>query len=261
MFDLDFQSKFIGSLQIAASDATLSDVESELTPASKHRLFVYRKSFVGRVVGVLTETVLAPVTTVFGKDVVHDVLIRYFGTTPPHSARLVDSINDLHRFVLDSSEHQFNHLFASLVDLSIKSWQLLAGEDPAENMDMHVGPSSGKLKTTHFALYPHSGIDMHGAWSFGASDKSRDINELIHGLETGILLVKTSESELNAIRIDQGNLPFIRKLCDGKTAHGALREMSDLEISILERNGLADLLSHLTRSHCFLNGRGTLDNS
>lgn len=121
--------QYVTSFYEEKSEYYLKNLLPKLNPKTRHRAAVYQNSFRGRAISSLSELMFEPLMNLFGKNVVKEIVARYFCVYPPDNSSMVYALHQLPQFVLEGREGWIHTFFADLCQLCIKYQEFLVAED------------------------------------------------------------------------------------------------------------------------------------
>jgi hypothetical protein len=225
-----------------------------LAKSSRDRLVAYHESFSGRVLDVLTDTVLEPLLAWFPRELIQDVLVRYFQATTPGEPEIVANLRDLASFVRCRGEATdlYGHLFADLADVCLQHWYLLRGPDPDQAANSR---EPGVLKPACL-VQPAKPIHLGYAWRQSDAHDWRatdclDADIPLQGPAHGVLLVKISPLVVISADVSAEFASLCQYLVAGQSLEGALDQLTDAELAVLSEEELAAFVQALSQQRAF----------
>ncbi len=247
-FEFD-QLSIIKTVQSLAGPETRAHVDRLFTAQSAHRVELYQRSYLGRLVGNIAASVLEQLARVFGKQVLLDVLVRFFTKDPPSSILLTESIIGLADFVRNSGSSLYHELFATLVELSIAAWDLVHGCDPSP-IDAALNTfEQAFLKGPFYFHKAKAAVDLFAAW-VAAQQTVVDTDQFINHIASGVLLVKTSPLRSVSIRVLPSLEPLVEGLKRGWSVHKSIMMMPAGLSDLIDTDDLSEFLQALDCEDC-----------
>jgi hypothetical protein len=244
MQNLDEQQLFIKYVQGRSTLAEMNQLHCLLDERSSKRLSAYQKSYRGRVLGVLSDTVLLQARIVFGEEIICNLLYRYFGDHPSASSMISDSLNSFPAWILDQGGNDsLTQLLASLTSVCLDYWNLAKGPDPSQETE------EMRLKPSRF-IPARSEINLFQAWLH--PENSSPNPELYCGRKSvGVLLVKTSTFFLSCFPVVSEFEAVARGLTKNAHLEEVLEGLSDSQIQLLDPKQWSQWISRLTTEKCW----------
>ncbi|MEN9529053.1 MAG: hypothetical protein RI932_926 [Pseudomonadota bacterium] len=210
-----------------------SELRDVVTAESLYRLETYQSSFLSRISSNLSETLFEACENLFGVEVVAKVLAGFFKFHPPTAESITDAPAQLPEHLRATAHTKEALLFADVADVCMRRWRILTAADPHA-----VSPTEDTpLEAVHLMspsdyIAPSGQHDLAAAWESGAEKPFEYLPDSLFGDSAGLLLVKTSPTDLTFVRVPIQLNEFVRALVAGLSIEQA--------VDALEQSASAD---------------------
>ncbi|MBM3382920.1 MAG: hypothetical protein FJY29_10810 [Betaproteobacteria bacterium] len=195
-------------------------LESELcdvvTSESLYRLETYQSSFLSRISSNLSETIFETCENLFGAEVVAKVLAGFFKFHPPTADSITDAPIQLPEHLRATADTKEALLFADVADVCMMRWRILTAEDPHGVSPRGDTPLDAvHLLSPSEYIAPSGKHDLAAAWEAGSEKTSEHLPDSLFNDSAGLLLVKSSPTDLTFVRVPTKLNEFVRALVAG----------------------------------------------
>jgi hypothetical protein len=184
-----------------------------------HRVDVYRQSFFGRVVLALSDVVFHRSSSIYGEDVVRELVARYFAWRTPSAACMVEALAGMPQFLQSRSSGVEAEEIADLVRLDLAYWSVLHGPDRV------AACTPGKLPGPALYVASSGKHDLYRMWE--GADLGEKEGLQVEEAGRGVLLAKASPHEVVAIGVPPEFEVLGRALAEGVNLETAILSAPD----------------------------------
>lgn len=207
-----------------------SGLEKYVLENHLYRLDTYQSSYLGRITINLTDTVFEPCAKLFGRDFVCSLLAAFFKSHPPVSPTLTAAAAELPNHLRSHGETRESLLFADFAALCLERWELLIGPDP---QFQRISLADSSLSWVYLIpqsrfIAPCGAHDLANAWIDAQNAVALQMPTRLFESTCGVLLTKTSATDLHVISVPESLIQFAGALVAGHSIEDS--------VGILESN-------------------------
>jgi hypothetical protein len=199
-----------------------SGLQDIVSPDSLYRLETYQSSFLSRISNNLCETLFEACENLFGVELVAQILAGFFKFNPPTAESITEAPNALPSYLRATAKTREALLFSDLAEISIKRWKILTALDPRVVQPNELTP----LHQLHLVkpsayIQACSKHDLATAWQLSESKISGGLPESLFEKCTGVLIAKSSPTDLTILTVPEQLQCFVQALVQGSSVeHG-----------------------------------------
>lgn len=232
----DYQEEFVqfvSSLEFECAPSL--QLESLFKKNTRHRLNVYQKSFRGRVLSSLVDSVLSPLYPFYGENVVKEVVARYFSKNLPQSSCMIAALENLPHFTQKNSNDWYSIFFAEMARLCLEYKNFIVSDDSSYFFE-------GKAKANFYAAW---NLEKEQQIDIDTMKLENDF-DLVH-----VLFLRVEPELCVSVAVPHSLKNFVLELLKTNSVSCALSNLKDEEIDSICENELKRLILEIKHWNLF----------
>lgn len=220
----DYQRHFVDFINtLEKPSAKNSRILASIDDKFAYRLETYQSSYLGRITTNLAESLFEECQSLFGNELTSQILAGFFKNNPPKANNLINAADRLPEYLRTHTDSPQSLLFADLSEICIQRWALLTDADPTRQAPtQHVSLDSLYLMRTARLIKPCAHHNLYACWTL-AQLHTVQIPNSVFEKSSGVLLAKTSATELSVIDVPMEIVPLIEALRNGASLSEAVQ--------------------------------------